>query len=55
VTKWVLIFLAVWFGLWGLLQISNFQIEQSRFVLGAVAVTICILIFVGFRGSPPPA
>lgn len=32
------IVLSVWFILWGLLAISNFQVQMSGFILGALAI-----------------
>lgn len=37
------IVLASWFILWGLLSISNFQFQQSGFILGVLAVAGGIL------------
>ena len=36
--KFYRIVLSVWFILWGLLAITNFQVQQSGFILGALAL-----------------
>lgn len=42
--KWWTIALAVWFLLWGLLQISNVAFAQQGFLMGVIAIAVCVLI-----------
>jgi hypothetical protein len=44
--SWRDILLALWFVLWGLLAITNFQFEMSNLILGVLAILIAILTFV---------
>lgn len=43
------ILLAVWFMLWGLLQISNFKFDGENLIMGCLAIAIAIFVFVAER------
>ena len=38
------ILLAVWLVLWGLLQITNIQVEASGLILGILAIVTAVVI-----------
>lgn len=38
------VLLAVWLSLWGLLAVSNFQIQHSGFILGILAIAAGVLL-----------
>ncbi len=39
-----LIVLAVWFALWGLLQVSNVRFEAQGVVMGILALAVAVLV-----------
>ena len=41
---WAIV-LGVWLVLWGLLAITNVKFDLENFVMGALAVTAAVLIF----------
>lgn len=42
--------LAVWFLLWGLLTLTNFQFDSSNLIMGGLALVVAALTF--YRPSP---
>lgn len=36
--------LAIWFALWGLLQVSNVVVAQQGLVMGVLAIGVAVLI-----------
>lgn len=43
--KIYLILLALWFALWGLLSVSNFELAFSGPVLGLLALAVAVFAF----------
>lgn len=43
---WWQILLAIWFVLWGLLEVTSFHFQFEGFVLGVLAIAVGVLWFV---------
>lgn len=49
---WI-IALAIWFLLYGLFLITNFQVEQKKLVMGILSIVVAVLIVYSNRRPPP--
>jgi hypothetical protein len=45
-----MLLIAIWFLLWGVLQVTNITFAMSNVVLGIIAILIAVLLFWEGRG-----